>query len=62
MDLFHTDNWVTRTIIKIAGNKLQWITEHGSFRPVCFADILRTALTGMLQARNDRLKDYLSNE
>ncbi|XP_058957973.2 P2X purinoceptor 7-like [Pocillopora verrucosa] len=49
--------------LDLEGNKLQCITEHGSFGPVCLlADVLRTALVGMHQVRNDRLEDYPSNE
>ena len=62
-DLFHIANWVMRIITEIAGTKLQCITEHGSFEPVCLlAKIFRIALFGNHQVRNERLEDYRSND
>ncbi|CAH3031609.1 unnamed protein product, partial [Pocillopora meandrina] len=47
----------------ICCQEMDCITEHGSFGPVCLlADVLRTALVGMHQVRNDRLEDYPSND
>ena len=63
LPVYITCSNLSRIILQLFSRSLlKCIIEHESFRPVCLLpDVLRTALVGLHQIRNDRLENPPSN-